>query len=159
MDILLITKILFIVGGTCIFALGFINYKRDKGKLKIQRCSATTTGHITGFDDRDKIVKQKRYTEYRKYNTYHRKTTTTYYAPYVKFEDETGESYEIKYPYPIEKHFSNGQKVTIKYNPANPYDFYISGDGKIQVFSSQAIIAGLIMIAVGIALIFNLIQF
>ncbi len=147
---MLIIKILFIVAGILIFCFGFFTNKKDQGKLKIKRCSKETFGHVSGFDDRQKIIKQKKYTEYRNYNTYHRKKTVTYYAPYVKFVDENGEEYEIKYPYPIEKKLSNGQKIRIKYNPDNPYDFYISGDKHIQVFSTQAMAAGVLMSVLGI---------
>jgi len=144
-----LVEILFIIAGIIIFLFGFLNNKKDKGRLKIKRCSAETFGHITGFDDREKIVRQKKYTEYRTYNTYHRKKTVTYYTPYVKFEDTNGEEYEMKYPYPLEKHFSNGQKIKIRYNPNNPYDFYIAGDRNIQIFSTQAMAAGVVLFLIG----------
>ena len=155
---LLIIKIIIILAGLAIFCMGFFYSKKDKGKLKLKRCSKQTYGHVTGFDDREKIIKTKKYTEYRNSYTYHRKKVITYYTPYVEFEDEEGNKYEMKYPYPIEKHFSINQKILIKYNPQNPYDFYISGDRKIQVFSTQAMAAGIIMIVAGILLLLNVIK-
>lgn len=155
-DAMLIIKILFILAGILIFSFGFFSNKKDKGRLKIKRCSKETFGHVSGFDDREKIIRQSKYTEYRNYNTMHRKKTITYYTPYIKFEDEEGNEYEIKYPYPIEKRLGNGQKIKVKYNPDNPYDFYVSGDRQIQVFSTQAMAAGILLFAFGIALIFNL---
>ena len=155
---LLIIKIIIILAGLAIFCMGFFYSKKDKGKLKLKRCSKQTYGHVTGFDDREKIIKTKKYTEYRNSYTYHRKKVITYYTPYVEFEDEEGNKYEMKYPYPIEKHFSINQKILIKYNPQNPYEFYISGDRKIQVFSTQAMAAGIIMIVAGILLLLNVIK-
>ena len=143
------------LGGISLLLYGLITDKKDKGRLRIKRCNINAYAHISGFDDRDKIIKVKKYKEYRSYNTYNHKKTEIFYAPYVKFQDEKGNMYEEKYPYPLEKRLSDGQKVNIRYNPNNPYDFYIVGDKKVQIFSTQAIFAGLILIAAGILLLFN----
>lgn len=158
METTIFVEALFLIGGFLIFIIGFCNKDKDRGKLKLKRCTKQTTAHITGFDDKEKIIKQKKYTEYRSYNTMHRKTTITYYTPYVEFEDESGQKYETKYPYPLERHLSNGQKINVKYNPENPYDFFICGDRKIKVASSQAMVAGVLMFLFGLALIFNIIS-
>ena len=157
-DAFLIVKLLFIIGGIIIFLMGFFYSKKDKNKLKIKRCTKQTLAHITGFDSEEKIIKTKKYTEYRNYNTYHRKKHTVYYTPYLKFETESGQTIETKYPYPLERHLSNGQNILVKYNPDNPYDFYISGDKKIQISSTQAMVAGITMIIFGIFLLLNLVK-
>ncbi len=149
-------EFLLIIGGAALLLYGLLTDKKDKGRLRIQRCSAKTDAHITGFDDRDKIIKVKKYKEYRSYNTFNSKKTEIFYAPYVKFQDEKGEIYEVKYPYPLERRLSNNQKISIKYNPNNPYDFYIVGDKKVQIFSTQAILLGAVLIISGILLLFNL---
>ena len=151
----LLIEIIVFIGGILLFFYGLLTDKKDKGKLRIKRCSATAEGHITGFDDRDKIVKVKKYKEYRTYNTYNHKKVETFYAPYVKFQDENGNVYEEKYPYPLQRRLSNGQKINVRYNPSNPYDFYIAGDKKVQVFSTQAMFAGIILIAASILLVIN----
>lgn len=147
--------LVFIILGVLLTLYGFISYKKDKNRLLIKRCSAQTVGHVTGFDDSDKIVKVRRQTVYRESGTYYRKKKTFFYVPYVEFEDESGEKIEALYKRPLEKKLSTGQKINIKYNPKNPYEFIISGDRNVQIFSVQAIFLGILLIAGGIFLFVN----
>ena len=144
---------MFIIAGLLLAAYGLFSSKKDKNRLRIKRCTQQTTAHITGFDDREYIKKTKRYREYRSYNTITRKKTITYYAPYVEFEDMDGNKIEALYERPLQRRLSNGQKINIRYNPKNPYEFIISGDPSAKIFSSQAILTGLAMIVAGIFLL------
>ena len=146
---LFIVKILCIVIGILLFVYGLLSNKKDKNRLRIKRCSVKTTAKVSGFDKNEKVVVKKSYREYSQYNTYNKKVTYTYHTPYITFEDENNETYDIKYSYPIKMKLKTGQNIDIRYNPENPYDFYICGDKKVQIFSSQAMMIGLILFAAG----------
>ena len=149
-----VSFLVMLLVGTLLIIYGLLSYKTDKNRLLILRCKSNTKATIIGFDDKEKIVKSKQYTEYSKYYTQKKYKKEVFYCPFLEFKDENGEKYQTKYKRPIERKLSVGQKIDIHYNEKNPYEFYIAGDKSIKIVSTQAIFAGAIIIILAFVLKF-----
>jgi len=119
--------VMFLLGALCT-SIGFFSIKRNK-KLKVV-CTTVTTGEVTG---------------HHRHRSGGSKPSTSYY-PEFSFT-ANGKLYEkrsmVGTPRP---RFDKGQKITVKFDPNNPDDYYIEEDGLSNVVFYLFLVVGIIML-------------